>query len=192
MALADTFSKRVITLFETIHPLDRIARAGYVLRGVPEPESIAAHSHFVSLMTLLFVEQYPDRFDRHKALTMAIVHDLAESKIMDIPMPAADAHFREVKEAAEQHVTEELLGSFGEHFAAYQAELSEGKTPEARLVRGLDKAQMMMKIVMYEREGKGRLAEFWDNPKNFADFGIDGVSDFFDALCKEAGRSRPR
>lgn len=190
--MADAFSEHVIALFETIHPLDRIARAGYVLRGVPEPESIAAHSHFVSLMTLLFVDRYPDRFDRHKALTMAIVHDLAEAKIMDIPMPAADAHFREAKEAAEQHVTEEMLGSFGERYGAYQAELAEGKSPEARLVRGLDKAQMMMKIVMYEREGKGRLAEFWDNPKNFADFGIDCVSDFFDALCKAAGRTRPR
>ena len=190
--MADPFSERIIALFEAFHPLDRIARAGYVLRGVPEPESIAAHSHFVSLMTLLFVEQYPDQFDRHKALTMALVHDLAESKIMDIPMPAADAHFREAKRAAEQHITEEMLGPFGDHYGAYQAELEAGETPEARLVRGLDKAQMMMKIVMYEREGKGRLAEFWDNPKNFADFGIDGVSDFFNALCKAAGRTRPR
>ncbi len=190
--MAESFSKRVIALFETIHPLDRIARAGYVLRGVPEPESIAAHSHFVSLMTLLFVEQYPDQFDRHKALTMAIVHDLAEAKIMDIPMPAADAHFAEAKHEAEQHITDELLGPFGDHFGAYQAELAEGKTPEARLVRGLDKAQMMMKIIMYEREGKGRLAEFWNNPKNFADYGIDCVSDLFDALCTEAGRARPK
>lgn len=190
--MADTFSERVIALFETIHPLDRIARAGYVLRGVPEPESIAAHSHFVSLMTLLFVEQYPDQFDRHKALTMALVHDLAEAKIMDIPMPAADAHFSEAKHAAELHITEEMLGSFGAQYGAYQTALAEGITPEARLVRGLDKAQMMMKIVMYEREGKGRLAEFWDNPKNFADYGIECVSEFFDALCAEAGRARPR
>jgi len=59
-------------------------------------------------------------------------------------------------------------------------------------VRGLDKAQMMIKILMYEREGKGRLGEFWINPKNFADFGIAPVSDLFDAICAEAGRERPR
>jgi len=186
-----SFHDHVIALFEAIHPLDRIARAGYVLRGVPEPESVAAHSHFVSLMTLLFVDRYPDQFDKHKALTMALVHDLAEAKLMDIPMPAADAHYREVKEEAEQHVTEDMLDPIANHYAHYQAELSEAETPEARLVRGLDKAQMMIKIVMYEREGKGRLKEFWANPKNFRDFGIECVSELFDAICAEAGRVRP-
>lgn len=190
--MSESFCERVVALFETIHPLDRIARAGYVLRGVPEPESVAAHSHFVSLLVLLFVDHFPDRFDGRKALSMALVHDLAEAKTMDIPMPAADAHFSEAKHAAELHITEEMMRAFGDSYAAYQAELAEAQSPEARLVRGLDKAQMMMKIVMYEREGKGRLKEFWDNPKNFADYGVDCVSDLFDAICADAGRSRPR
>ena len=55
---------RIIALFEAIHPLDRVPRAGYLLRGVAEPESVAAHSHFVALMALLFAEAYPDRFKR--------------------------------------------------------------------------------------------------------------------------------
>src|SRR5690242_21894441 len=97
-----SFEKRVIDLFETIHPLDRIARAGFVLRGVTEPESVAAHSHFVSLMALLFADRYPEEYDRGKLLAMALTHDLCESLLMDIPMPTADAHLREVKEVAEQ------------------------------------------------------------------------------------------
>jgi hypothetical protein len=32
------FEQHVIKLFETIHPLDRIARAGFVVRGVAHPE----------------------------------------------------------------------------------------------------------------------------------------------------------
>ena len=40
---AGSFAHRVLRLFDTVHPLDRIPRAGYVLRGVPEPESVAAH-----------------------------------------------------------------------------------------------------------------------------------------------------
>ena len=106
------FERRVLRLFEGIHPLDRIARAGYVLRGVTEPESVAAHSHFVSVMTLLFVHEYPDRFDGVKALTIALVHDLCEARLMDIPMPAADAHFRDVKDDAERAVTRDLFDGF--------------------------------------------------------------------------------
>ena len=64
----ESFVARVIKLFELIHPLDRVPRAGYLLRGVPEPESVAAHTHFVSLLALLVLDEYPDLFDRDKTL----------------------------------------------------------------------------------------------------------------------------
>ncbi len=60
------------------------------------------------------------------------------------------------------------------------------------MLRGLDKAQMMIKILCYEAEHRGRLEEFWDNPKNFDDYGIEPVSELFDAICAKAGRPRPR
>lgn len=186
------FADRVIDLFEVIHPLDRIQRAGYVLRGVPEPESVAAHSHFVSLMTLLFIEEHPDLFDCEKALTMALIHDLCEARLMDIPMPFGDKYLKTAKNEAEQLITEELLKDFPRKFASYHQELLDAGTPEAKLVRGLDKAQMMIKILMYQREGRGRLREFWNNPKNFADYGLEPVSALFDAICVRAGLPRPQ
>ncbi|MFP6581845.1 MAG: HD domain-containing protein [Candidatus Hydrogenedentota bacterium] len=185
------FEEKVLHFFEIIHPLDQVKRAGYVLRGVPEPESVAAHSHFVSVLTLLVCDQYPDDFDREKAITLALTHDLCESQLMDIPMPVADAHLREAKDAAEQAITEELFKGFDDKYAAYHQEFLEASSPEARLVRGLDKAQMMIKIVMYQQEGKGRLKEFWLNPKNFNDFGLDQVSRIFDTICEAAGKPRP-
>jgi len=188
----DTFADKVLDLFEAIHPLDRVARAGYVLRGVAEPENVAAHSHSVSLMTLLFVDEYPDHFDRDKALTMALIHDLSEARLMDIPMPAADAHLKQAKNDAEQGIIEELFAEFDHRYAHYHQELLDAATPEARLIRGLDKAQMMVKIWMYQREQRGRLHEFWLNPKNFNDFGVEPVNRLFDAICERAGISRPR
>jgi len=187
-----SFEQRVIGLFEAIHPLDRIARAGYVLRGVTEPESVAAHSHFVSLLALLFADEYPEAYDRGKLLAMALTHDLAESWLMDIPMPAADAHLREAKDAAEEAIMARLFAGFDQRYAEYQREFNTASSPEARLLRGLDKAQMMIKIVMYEREGRGRLKEFWANPRNFEDYGVEAVSKLFDAICAEAGKPRPR
>jgi putative hydrolase of HD superfamily len=185
------FAGRLIALFERIHPLDRVARAGYVLRGVAEPESVAAHSHFVSLMTLLALDHCPGMFDRDKALTMALVHDLAEAELMDIPMPAGDAYLKTVKTAAEQRITEKLFSEFPSRYAEWHQELVDGETLEARLIRGLDKAQMMVKVLMYEREKRGRLDEFWENPRNFHAFGIRIVDELFDAICREAGRPRP-
>jgi putative hydrolase of HD superfamily len=186
------FTVRILDLFQIIHPLDRIPRAGYVLRGVSEPESVAAHSHFVALLALLFVEQFPGVYNRDRLLAMALVHDLAESRLMDIPMPYADAYLKEAKQKAEQAITDDLLGGLPGNLAELHAEFDAAATPEARLLRGLDKAQMMIKVGCYEREHRGCLDEFWANPKNFADFDIEVVSELFDAICARAGKVRPR
>ena len=185
------FEQRLISLFEVIHPLDRIARAGYVVRGVSHPESVAAHSHFVSLLALFFLEEYPGRFDRDKVLTMALIHDLGEAKLMDIPMPYADAYLKDAKDKAEQAIIEDLFAEFPAKFAQHHQELIEAQTQEARLVRGLDKVQMILKVLFYERERSGYLEEFWTWPNNFRDYGIEPVSALFDAICARAGRLRP-
>jgi putative hydrolases of HD superfamily len=185
------FVDQVVSLFEILHPLDRISRAGYVVRGVAEPESVAAHSHFVALLALLFAEEYPDQYDRGKVLAMALIHDLSESRLMDIPMPYADAYLKEAKEEAEQAIFDEMFAAFPAKYAEWHRELIEAQTPEARLVRGLDKAQMMLKVLSYDRERRGRLEEFWKNPGNFRDYGIEPVSRLFDAICTRAGRTRP-
>lgn len=186
------FTNRVVRLFEEIHPLDSIARAGYVLRGVAAPESVSAHSHFVALLTLLFVDEFPELFDRERALTMALLHDIPEAILMDIPMPACDGYLGDAKHKAEKAILERLTLGFPARYVAYFDDLCNASTPEARLVRGLDKAQMMLKIMMYQKEGRGRLEEFWLNPKNFADYGCAPVSELFDAICAAAGKPRPR
>jgi putative hydrolase of HD superfamily len=175
-----SFERRVIGFFESIHPLDQVQRAGWVLRGVPKPESVAAHSHFLGLLTLLFVDRYPARFNRDKALTL------------DIPMPVSDAHLGEIKKAAETDLTARLFFGFPPHYLEYFKELQARKTTEARLIAGLDKAQMMLKIICYEKVRWGRLEEFWKNPANFRDFDIPEVSALFDALCVYAGMERPK
>lgn len=192
LARVPDFSRRLLDLFEAIHPLDRVPRAGFLLRGVTEPESVSAHSHFVSLMALLVTDELPGEFDQAKVLAMALTHDLSESVTMDVPMPAADRHLREAKSAAEQAITEQMLDRFDARYARYHREFIEASSPEARLLRGLDKAQMMIKVLMYEREHRGRLEEFWTNPRNFEDFGVDFVSQLFNDICAEAGRARPK
>lgn len=190
--MSEAFVDRVVRLFQSIHPLDAVPRAGYVLRGVAQPESVSAHSHFVSLLALVFTQEYPGEFDAERAMAMALVHDLSEARIMDIPMPYADAYLRDAKHHAEQAIIEDLFEGFPGHFAELHRDFNEARTKEAKLLRGLDKAQMMLKILCYQREGRGWLEEFWQNPKNFNDYGIQPVGALFDAICAKAGRPRPR
>jgi putative hydrolase of HD superfamily len=144
------------------------------------------------VLALLFLEEHPGEYDREKTLAMALIHDLAESRLMDIPMPYADAYLRDAKDHAEQAIMEDLFEGFAPRFAQYHQELTDAETPEARLVRGLDKVQLLLKVLFYERERAGYLDEFWTGAPNFRDYGIQAVSDLFDAICARAGRAKPR
>lgn len=181
----------VLQLFWRIHSLDRVPRAGFLLRGVPDPESVSAHSHFLATLALIFVREDPEQYDQGKVLAMALVHDLSEAKLMDIPMPVANAWLGDAKEKAEQGVFNELFEKFPAYYAALHDEFLEAKTNEARLLRALDKAQMMIKVLCYEKEQRGCLEEFWQKPGNFNDMGIAPVSALFDAICRKAGKQRP-
>ena len=184
--------KTIIDFFTDIHPFDRIPRAGYLLRGVADPESVAAHSYFLCLMVMIFADAYPDRYNKEKALSMALIHDLPETDTMDIPMIAGDAEFRKAKQKAEENILHLLMDGFGGKYSKIFKEYNSAVSPEARLVKGLDKTQMMLKIYLYEKENRGNLEEFWHNPDNFRDYGIEEVKDLFEAIAGAAGRKIPK
>jgi len=185
------FAEDLLLLFWKIHELDRVPRAGFLLRGVPDPESVAAHSHFLATLALLFVRENPGDYDQGKVLAMALVHDLSEARLMDIPMPVSNAWLGEAKEKAEQGIFNDLFKAFPGYYSGLHDEFLEGGTNEARLLRALDKAQMMIKVLWYEKEHRGCLDEFWEKPGNFNDMGIAPVSALFDAICRKAGKQRP-
>ncbi|RPJ05313.1 MAG: HD family hydrolase [Spirochaetaceae bacterium] len=188
----NSFAERVISLFAHIHPLDRVPRAGFILRGVPVPENVAAHSHFVSLLVMLFAEEHPGEYNAKKAVDMAILHDLPEALLMDIPMPVGDKIIGNSKRKAEMTIFNEFFSGFPATWSALFEEMNARITPEARLVAALDKVQMMLKILSYEKANWGNLAEFWENPDNFRDWDIPGIKELFFTIAKAAGKKLPK
>ena len=75
-------------------------------------------------------------------------------------------------------------------YASWQ-EAEAGASLEARIVKAADKLQMMIKAHVYERQQRGQLDEFWQNPKNFRDMELPLARRIYDRLCERAGRVRP-
>lgn len=161
--------------------LDRVPRMGYLLRGVSRPESVAEHSWHVALLVWAVGADEPE-VETARAVEMALVHDLAEARLGDLPRTTGKYLPREAKHRAERLTLEELAAPSGDRVLSLWEEYQAGDTPEARLVKACDKLQLMIKIHAYETWGDGALSEFWDNPENFPDGGFSTVKALFETL----------
>jgi 5'-deoxynucleotidase YfbR-like HD superfamily hydrolase len=106
------------------------------------------------------------------------LHESGEILLGDIPAPAAAFFGPAGKSKAERDAGKQVLAKHTET-AKLIDEFAEGKSLEARLARTLDKLQMMIQVLIYESEGKGRLDEFWEWEGNFPLCGIQLVDDLF-------------
>ena len=172
-----------------IQLLDRIPRAGYVLRGVDHPESVTEHSWHVLFLVWALGARIPE-VDTDRAVEIALVHDLAELRIGDLPRTSARYFPAGAKKAAESAAMEEILAPLPARARELYAEYQAGTTPEARLVKACDKLQLMLKVAVYERWGTGALAEFWENPDNFPDGGFEVVRELFEELRRRRDEGR--
>jgi putative hydrolase of HD superfamily len=177
----------LLELLMELQILDRLPRMGFVLRGVSDPESVAEHSFHVALLVWALAPRIPE-IDTGKALELALLHDVAEVRIGDLPMTAGRYFPDGVKHAAEEAALLELMAPLGERAGRLAAELADRSTAEARLVKACDKLQLMLKVAVYEHWGAGGLAEFWDNDGNFPDSEFEPVRELFEALRRWSRR----
>lgn len=145
--------------------LKQLYRQGWLQRGIPslQAESIAEHSFGVAVLALWLLEaDYPE-LDRLKVIQMALLHDFGEVYAGDlIPsdnVPAAEKSRREADSIL--RVFGKLAG--GAKLQALWQEFEAGETPEARLVRQLDRLEMGLQASVYAAQGFTDLHEFWDS-----------------------------
>lgn len=143
--------------------LKKLPRTGWLLRGIPNPESVADHSYRVSLITLILADSLRDRgfeIDVEKALKISILHDLGEGKITDLPLEAQ--RYVDKKKAEKKAMMELLLGlNRGLEYYRLFEEYAEESSIEGKLVKFADKLEMLIQAREYEKSGFGGLDEFW-------------------------------
>lgn len=149
--------------------LKRVPRSGWLLRGVPHVESVAEHAYGTATLALALCDVInasgaaSPPLDAGRVLTIALLHDLAEARLTDLPGPARRLIPEDVKSRAEIIAMTSILASLpsAERLLAAWREFEDDSTPEGRLVRDADKLEMMVQCTRYERSGVRGLDEFW-------------------------------
>ncbi len=158
-----TASDDLIPILEAAGRLKRVERAGWVRVGVANPESVADHSYRLALMAMLFGPRLG--LNVEKMLRLALVHDLAEARLGDLT--PAQGIPREEKQRREAIAFSEVVGDLPEGPALYDLwrEYDAGATPEAQALRQLDKLELALQALEYERETGLDLDEFWNSAR---------------------------
>lgn len=167
--------QQYIRFIQETENLKSVLRTAWSAGG--RQESTAEHSWRMALLAGIFLEEYP-QLDGKKVLMMCLIHDLGELYGGDISAtlrPDPDDKYREEYEAV-QKVFGLLPEAQGKQLLGLWREYNDNSTPEAHLVKALDKAE----TIIQHNQGK--------NPQDFDyGFNLQYGAEYFreDALLKK-------
>lgn len=137
-------------LFEMGH-LKRLTRAGWLLLGVPQPESVAEHSFRVGVVGIALAAL--EGADAGRTAALCLVHDAHETRIGDVPSVGRAYITSAAPEAVNAHQTSAMPDTMAKVFQDLTAEYEAGETIEARLAHDADKIETLLQAAEYAAQG---------------------------------------
>ncbi|XP_014676665.1 PREDICTED: HD domain-containing protein 2-like [Priapulus caudatus] len=119
----------------------------------------------MAVMSMLFENKYG--LDRTKCIKLSLVHDMAEALVGDLTphdnVPKKEKHLRETQ--AMKLMCSLLSKELGNEMYTLWEEYEAQETPEARVVKDLDRFDMVMQAYEYERleDRAGEFQEFYQS-----------------------------
>lgn len=153
-AATDESAKRAVDFLTLTRSLKTTKRTGWVMCGVQNPESIADHMYRMSLMAMI-ASFSNGRLDCSRCIKLALIHDLAEAKVGDItPHCGVSDEDKHRMELNTMESISRMLGQSmgGDEMLELWKEYEGGTTEEARLLKDLDKIEMILQAQEYEAD----------------------------------------
>jgi Predicted hydrolases of HD superfamily len=182
----------LISFLAELMRLKSTPRIGWLLRGVRDVESVAAHSFGVAVIAMLLADRARARgveVNVERLLRMALLHDLTETRTGDLPSTIKRYFGKASIKAADEAIAIDIfaqLGDFRESYLELWSDYEHRASVESKLVKAADKLDLLVQSREYEKGGARSLQEFWDTAdSDFAGLGVDDlISDLIEELKK--------
>ncbi|KAF2824364.1 hypothetical protein CC86DRAFT_354349 [Ophiobolus disseminans] len=144
--------------FHLLERLKTTPRAGWRRFGITSCESISDHMYRMSILTMMAPSSLSSKLDLAKCTRMALIHDMAESLVGDItPVDPVSKEEKSRRESETMdYICTTLLGRFngglnGREMRAIWQEYEDSVTAESLFVHDVDKIELLLQMVEYER-----------------------------------------
>jgi 5'-deoxynucleotidase YfbR-like HD superfamily hydrolase/biotin operon repressor len=137
-------------LFEMGH-LKQLPRAGWLLLGIPQPETVAEHSFRVGVTGTVLAAL--EGADVGRTAALCLLHDVHETRIGDVPSVGRAYVTTAAPEAVVAHQTSAMPEGAAKAVQDLVAEYEAGETPESRVARDADKIETLIQAVEYQAQG---------------------------------------
>lgn len=159
-------SMDIIKFTKIVGKLKRLKRTGWVKYNIINPESVAEHSFRLVILAMILAPKIG--VNQLKSIKMALIHDIGEAEIGDIitfhgkmrmsdPLTKAKKERKAIKRIFSLIDTKEYIKIFDE--------FESNKTREAQFIRQLDKLEMGIQAMEYEKQQKIDLETFFVNTR---------------------------
>ncbi|KXH65530.1 HD domain-containing protein [Colletotrichum salicis] len=160
-------------------------------RVIARGESIADHMYRMSLLSMLAPPALAPRLDLARCMKMCLIHDMAESLVGDITPVDGVAKPEKNRREAEtmDYITKNLLGSVyggipGAEIREIWQEYEDSQTLNSHFVHDLDKMELLLQMMEYEKRGQGKL-DLGEFAYVATKFTLPETKEWADALLKE-------
>ncbi len=164
----ETEVQGAVQFLTELQRLKALPRTGWLLRGIRDVESVASHTCGVAVTAMVLADLLRSRgqvIDGEAVLRMALLHDLTEARMGDLPSTIKPLFDPGVLRLAEERAAADLLAPLGQLAAGYQEQwlaYEQRQSLEARIVKAADKLDLLLQAVEYELGGACQLGEFWE------------------------------
>ena len=142
----------LLKFFADVGKLKTLKRAGWVIRGIKNAESVAEHSYRTAVLAMAIADKLKiSSKNKLQLIEMALIHDLGEAYVGDI-VPEQSIS-KQKKHLLEKKAQQKIFANLenGEYYYKLWLEYEENKTKVSKLLHQLDKLEMVIQALEYQK-----------------------------------------